>query len=83
MSSELQSSAMDTASVSKSYFTATSRVSSLMTELYEDLHDHKGNPILDLEEITNKINAYKRVVRTELDLIKSAVEQYEEDKKSK
>jgi len=83
MSSKLSFAVMDTASVSKSYFTATSRVSSLMTELYEDLHDHKGNPILDLEEITNKINAYKRVVRTELDLIKSAVEQYEEDKKSK
>ena len=71
---------MDTASVSKSYFTATSRVSALMTELYEDLHDNKGNPLLDLESITDKINAYKRVVRTELDLIKSAVEQYDEDR---
>jgi hypothetical protein len=54
-----------------------------MTELYEDLHDYKGNPILDLEDITNKINAYKRVVRTELELIKSAVEQYDEDRNSK
>ena len=71
---------MDTASVSKSYFTATSRVSALMTELYEDLHDNKGNPLLNLELITDKINAYKRVVRTELDLIKSAVEQYDEDR---
>jgi hypothetical protein len=51
-----------------------------MTELYEDLHDNKGNPLLDLESITDKINAYKRVVRTELDLIKSAVEQYDEDR---
>ena len=80
MNSKLPFGVMDTASVSKSYFTATSRVSDLMTELYEDLHDNKGNPLLDLELITDKINAYKRVVRTELDLIKSAVEQYDEDR---
>jgi hypothetical protein len=79
MSSKLPFAVMDTASVSKSFFTATSRVCSLMTELYEDLHDYKGEPLLDTEEITHKINAYKRVVRTELELIKSAVEQYEED----
>lgn len=79
MNSKLPFGVMDTASVSKSFFTATSRVSDLMTELYEDLHDHKGSPLLDLESITDKINAYKRVVRTELDLIKSAVEQYNED----
>tara|TARA_R110000796_G_scaffold45496_2_gene110018 strand:- start:2020 stop:2244 length:225 start_codon:yes stop_codon:yes gene_type:complete len=70
---------MDTQYVSKSYFTATSRVNDLMTELYEDLHDYKGRPILDVKQVTDKINAYKRVVRTELELIKSAVEQYEED----
>lgn len=83
MNSKLPFGVMDTASVSKSYFTATSRVSALMTELYEDLHDNKGNPLLDLESITDKINAYKRVVRTELDLIKSAVEQYDEDRNRK
>jgi len=53
-----------------------------MTELYEDLHNKKGEPLTDIEDITHKINAYKRVVRTELELIKSAVEQYVEDKDS-
>jgi hypothetical protein len=54
-----------------------------MTELYEDLHDYKGRPLVDIERVTDKINAYKRVVRTELELIKSAVEQYEEDRNRK
>jgi len=82
MSSKLPFGVMDTKSVSKSYFTATSRVCALMTELYEDLHNKKGEPLTDIEDITHKINAYKRVVRTELELIKSAVEQYVEDKDS-
>lgn len=80
MNSKLSFGVMDTASVSKSFYTATARVCDLMTELYEDLHDSKGNPLTDEESITYKINAYKRVVRSELELIKSAVEQYNEDR---
>lgn len=83
MNSKLPFGVMDTQHVSKSYFTATSRVSDLMTELYEDLHDYKGRPLVDIERVTDKINAYKRVVRAELELIKSAVEQYEEDRNRK
>lgn len=79
MSSKLSFGVMDTASVSKAYYTATARVCDLMTEMYEDLHDSKGNPLLDQETISYKINAYKRVVRSELELIKSAIEQYNED----
>lgn len=82
MSSKLPYGVMDTASVSKSFFTATSRVQELMTDLYENLHDNDGNPLLDEELITDRINAYKRVVRTELDMVKSAVKQYNEGKNS-
>ena len=79
MSSKLPFGVMDTASVSKSFYTATARVCELMTLLYEDLHDESGAPVLDEEYITDKVNAYKRVIRAELELIKSAVEQYNED----
>lgn len=82
MSSKLSFGVMDTDSVSKSFFTATSRVAELMTDLYESLHDHKGNPITDIEDATAKVNAYKRVVRAELELVVSAVQQYNEDKNS-
>ena len=75
MSSKLPFGVMDTASVSKSFYTATARVCELMTLLYEDLHDESGATVIDEKYITNKINTYKRVIRPELKLIKKKVEQ--------
>ncbi len=78
MSSKPQLSAMDMQSVSKSYYTALSMVHDLTTELYERVHDHKGNPILDEEYLYNVIQEYKKIVRGELDMIKSAAKQHNE-----
>lgn len=78
MSSKPQLSAMDMQSVSKSYYTALSMVHDITTELYERVHDHKGNPILDEEYLYNVIQEYKKIVRGELDMIKSAAKQHNE-----
>ena len=80
MSSELQSSAMDTASVSKSYYTALSMVHELTNELYEQVHTEAGDPILNEEYLYNTIQEYKKIVRGELDMIKSAASQYRESR---
>ena len=72
MSSKLQSSAMDTASVSKSYYTALSMVHEMTNELYEQVHTDDGEPILNEEYLYNAIQQYKKIVRGELDMIKSA-----------
>lgn len=69
---------MDMKSVSKSYYTALSMVHDLTTELYERVHDHKGNPILDEEYLYDVIQEYKKIVRGELDMIKSAARQHNE-----
>jgi len=78
MNSKPQLSAMDMQSVSKSYYTALSMVHDLTTELYERVHDHKGNPILDEEYLYDVIQEYKKIVRGELDMIKSAARQHNE-----
>jgi hypothetical protein len=80
MNSEPQSSAMDTASVSKSYYIALSMVHDLTTELYEQVHTEDGEPILNEEFLYNVIQQYKKVVRGELDMIKSAAAQYRESR---
>jgi len=71
MSSKLQLSVMDIKSVSKSYCTALSK-------MYEDIHDEKGNPILDEDYLYLKTQEYKKIVRGELDMIKSTASQYNE-----
>jgi len=53
-------------------------VHDLTTELYERVHDHKGNPILDEEYLYDVIQEYKKIVRGELDMIKSAARQHNE-----
>ena len=78
MNSKPQLSAMDMQSVSKSYYTALSMVHDLTTELYERVHDHEGEPILDEDYLYAVIQEYKKIVRGELDMIKSAAKQYNE-----
>lgn len=80
MSSEPQSSVMDTASVSKSYYIALSMVHDLTTELYEKVHTEDGEPILNEEYLYDTIQEYKKIVRGELDMIKSAAAQYRESR---
>jgi len=80
MSSKPELSAMDIESVSKSYYTALSMVHDLTTELYERVHGHEGTPILDEDVLHVFIQNYKKIVRGELDMIKSAAKQYNESR---
>ena len=78
MSSKLQLSVLDIKSVSKSYCTALSMIHDLTSKMYEDIHDEKGNPILDEDYLYLKTQEYKKIVRGELDMIKSTASQYNE-----
>lgn len=47
-------------------------MSQLSTELYESIHDDKGNPLSDLDAVRREIQSFQRGVREEIDFIKSA-----------
>ena len=64
--------------LSRIYFIATSRISTASADLYEELHDEKGNPLLDQKQVSEITNKYSRSFRLELDMIRSALLEYVE-----
>jgi len=64
--------------LSKAYFTSTSRVIDLMQNLYDVLHDHRGKPIDEKDTVCRLTNEHLKEIRSELDLIKTAVSEAEE-----
>jgi len=64
--------------LSKAYFTSTSRVIDLMQNLYDVLHDHSGKPIDEKDTVSRLTNEHLKEIRSELDLIKTAVSEAEE-----
>ncbi len=55
------------------YFKATSRVVDVSQALYEKLHTIKGHPQTDEEMVRKTITDSIKEIRSELDLIKTAV----------
>ncbi len=70
---------MDTKSLSKIYFLATSRMHKAATELYESLHDVSGNPRTDAERLHNTIRKHKRDIDAEFDMVRSALLEFYDD----
>jgi hypothetical protein len=64
--------------LSRIYFLATSRISTESAELYEAVHDEKGNPILDQKQLSEITNKYSRSFRIELDMMRTALNEYVE-----
>ena len=60
------------------YSRATMRIHELTTDLYEDLHENSGSPINSIEEIATITNKYSRWFRSELDFVRSAIQEYKE-----
>ena len=70
---------MDSKSLSKIYFLATSRMHDAATELYESLHDSSGDPRSDAERLHNTIRKFKRDIDAEFDMIRSVLLEYYDD----
>tara|TARA_R100000951_G_scaffold60223_2_gene50642 strand:- start:8208 stop:8429 length:222 start_codon:yes stop_codon:yes gene_type:complete len=69
---------MDQQKLSDLYFTATSRVVDVTQALYEKLHTTKGLPECDEEMVRKTITDTIKEIRSELDLIKTAVAEINE-----
>jgi hypothetical protein len=73
---------METSKLSELYFIACNRFHEVIDDLYEALHEETGVPIRELEGVEEAMEGVRAAVYQELDLIKSAVSEYE-DLKSK
>jgi len=73
---------MEISKLSELYFIACNRVHEVIDDLYEALHEETGVPIRELECVEEAMEGVRAAIYQELDLIKSAVSEYE-DLKSK
>jgi len=69
---------MNQEQLSDLYFKATSRVIDVSQDLYEKLHTQKGFPQADEEVVRKMITDATKEIRSELDLIKTAVAEINE-----
>lgn len=66
---------MDSMELSRMYNMACARAQSVVIDMYESLHDEKGNPITDPELAREIIRQTIKEIRTEFSLISVAVEE--------
>ena len=67
---------MNSKQLSEMYFLATSRAIDELGMLYEDLHTLSGDADADIERVTTRQQACIQKIRYELELVKSAVLEY-------
>lgn len=69
---------MEKSKLSFFYHLACDRVHDAIDDLYESLHNEDGEPILESDIINSSTEAVSNVVREELSIIKTALDEYTE-----
>ena len=69
---------MEISKLSEMYFIACDRVHDIIDDLYEALHEETGVPIRELEGVDDAMDGVRAAIYQELDLIKTAVGEYED-----
>tara|TARA_R100000734_G_scaffold19083_2_gene17938 strand:- start:3616 stop:3837 length:222 start_codon:yes stop_codon:yes gene_type:complete len=70
---------MNNSKVSETYFIACERIHDAADMLYESLHDDEGNAVTEFNEVLNKIKDFRDWVNIEIDLVREACKEYEND----
>mgnify|MGYP004456992179 FL=1 len=65
--------------VSETYFIACKRIHDAADMLYESLHNDDGNAVTEFNEVLNKIKDFRDWVNIEIDLVREACKEYEND----
>ena len=71
---------MNNNKVSETYFIACERIHDAADMLYESLHNDDGNAVTEFNEVLNKIKDFRDWVNIEIDLVREACKEYENDK---
>lgn len=66
---------MDALELSRMYNIACARAQSVVIDMYESLHDDKGNPVEDSDLVKEIIRQTIKEIRTEFSLISVAVDE--------
>lgn len=69
---------MEKYKLSQCYALASERAAEAITEFYEQIHDIFGDPIDDIEHIDMSMRTIKKIIASELDLIKQSCIEYNE-----
>lgn len=69
---------MNEKTLSRMYFVAADSIQKLTLELYESVHDDKGNPEKNWDEICRLTKEYKKQVNDEVEAIKLALTEFNE-----
>ena len=70
---------MNNNKVSETYFTACERIHDAADMLYDSLHNDEGNAVTEFNEVLNKIKDFRDWVNIEIDLVREACKEYEND----
>ena len=70
---------MNNYKVSETYFTECERIHDAADMLYESLHNDEGNAVTEFNEVLNKIKDFRDWVNIEIDLVREACKEYEND----
>ena len=68
---------METSKLSSYYHLACDRIHQIVDDLYEAIHDESGLPLDTSEEVEEALKDVKSFIWHEIDLIKSAVDEFE------
>ena len=65
--------------VSELYSDACALIQQAACDMYEDLHDEKGNPINDAEYVASMLVEYRKWLLIEIDLIRETAKEFSTD----
>ena len=68
---------METSKLSSYYYLACDRIHQVVDDLYEAVHNEVGLPVETSEEVEEALDGVKSLIWHEIDLIKSAVDEFE------
>lgn len=73
---------MKTSRLSQLFFIACDRIHQAVDDLYEMIHSESGEPVRDRESIESALTDLKTAVYQELDLIKTAVDEFNDQQEA-
>tara|TARA_R110002096_G_scaffold9582_1_gene37753 strand:- start:445 stop:675 length:231 start_codon:yes stop_codon:yes gene_type:complete len=69
---------MEISKLSHYYWMACDRMHNIVDDLYEDLHDDYGVPLENKSRVDQAMEGVRVAILQELDLIKTAIHEYED-----
>lgn len=70
---------MERSKLSEYFYIACDRIHQVVDDLFEALHDEKGEPLMSTDQVEKAMEGVRSALYQELDLIKTIVDEYESE----